>query len=304
MKPLISVVMPSYNSESYIRYALDTIVLQSLKNIELVLVDGGSTDRTLEIVDEYKTQFSIVVVSEKDRGVNDAFRKGLSLCKGDYICALPSTDGYFDPNYLKSCVEKVTQTPDLSAILAASAFEISEDSSPLYQYHPWKLSFFQFIPEAHHAEVCRRLGVLLPDMGFFISKECMNSIFPEEHEGVFGLDVTYLGVLRNLYRSSFNFVVLPRIASVGRHHDGQFTYAVSRSQLLGKIIFYQEAWLRLFNIFRHPNYFLYGFGSMLIYFIFIILYGGLGYYFKKICSYFFPDIPWIKKFFTWGVRNE
>ncbi len=86
MSDLISVIVPVYNVESYLRDTLDSIINQTYENLEIILVDDGSTDRSLSILREYeKKDKRIIVLTGKNEGISFAMRKGLLVSKGKYI---------------------------------------------------------------------------------------------------------------------------------------------------------------------------------------------------------------------------
>lgn len=88
-----SVITVCYNSEKTIQRTLQSIKGQTYKNIEYIIIDGGSTDKTLEIISNYKDIID-VLISEPDNGIYDAMNKGIQLAKGDYIGFLNSDDYY------------------------------------------------------------------------------------------------------------------------------------------------------------------------------------------------------------------
>lgn len=91
-KPLISIITPSLNSEKFIRDNITSILNQSYSNIEHIIVDGGSEDKTLSIVADLDPK--AVVISEPDKGISDAFNKGIKMASGDIIAMLNSDDYY------------------------------------------------------------------------------------------------------------------------------------------------------------------------------------------------------------------
>lgn len=99
----ISVVMPSYNSEKYIIKALNSLIAQENISKQIIVIDGCSTDRTLEILDNYKKYISIVI-SEPDLGIPDALNKGFSLAKHEYLVWLNSDDVLAHKNSLADAV--------------------------------------------------------------------------------------------------------------------------------------------------------------------------------------------------------
>lgn len=101
----VSIITPCFNSEKTIRNTIESVLNQTYRNIEYILIDGGSTDRTLQIIEEYRSQFGgrMKVVSEKDKGIFDAMNKGLRLSKGSLI-GIINSDDFYEPD----AVEKIT----------------------------------------------------------------------------------------------------------------------------------------------------------------------------------------------------
>ena len=91
LNPLIPIITVVLNDEKNIENTIRSVIDQEHKNIQYILVDGGSTDLTLEIINKYK-DFINVLVTEKDQGIYDAFNKGLKLAKGDLIGFVNSGD--------------------------------------------------------------------------------------------------------------------------------------------------------------------------------------------------------------------
>lgn len=91
---ILSVVIPTYNSEAFIGECLQSIECAAQQGVEFILVDGASSDRTMELVDRYKALFTYVI-SEPDRGQSNAFNKGFKLAKGKYLTWLNSDDVLF-----------------------------------------------------------------------------------------------------------------------------------------------------------------------------------------------------------------
>jgi len=89
----ISVITVCLNASSSIRRTIESVIHQTRKPFEYIIIDGGSTDGTLEIIHEYRDCISHLV-SEKDKGISDAFNKGIQLCSGDVIGILNADDWY------------------------------------------------------------------------------------------------------------------------------------------------------------------------------------------------------------------
>lgn len=93
MEVLISAIIPVYNSEKYIKKCVDSLINQTLKNIEIILINDGSSDDSLRILRQYeKRDERIVVIDQKNNGPSSARNKGIDIAKGEYISFIDSDD--------------------------------------------------------------------------------------------------------------------------------------------------------------------------------------------------------------------
>ena len=89
----ISVIIPVYNSEKYIKKCLDSLLNQTFKNFEIICVNDGSVDNSLKILEEYKLKdHRIVLINSKNEGLGSARNKALDVAKGRYIIFVDSDD--------------------------------------------------------------------------------------------------------------------------------------------------------------------------------------------------------------------
>jgi len=110
--PKISLVTPCFNSEKYIEQTLDSIIGQRGNiNIDHVIVDGGSTDKTMKILKKRKSQFS-KIISEKDSGMYDALAKGFTETDGE-IMGWINTDDIYTPRALETVCQIFSQLPSV-----------------------------------------------------------------------------------------------------------------------------------------------------------------------------------------------
>lgn len=97
----ISIIIPVYNTEKYLRKCIDSILAQTFKDIEIICVDDGSTDKSLEILQEYQSRDNRIVILQQNRaGAGAARNLGLNFAKGEYVQFLDADD-YFEPNLLE-----------------------------------------------------------------------------------------------------------------------------------------------------------------------------------------------------------
>ena len=104
--PKVSVIMPVYNTEKYVAEAIESVLVQTLVDWELIIVNDGSTDNSLQIVEVFaKLDKRITIVSQENGGLSEARNTGLNLAKGEYIYFLDSDDEII-PNALAQCVDQ------------------------------------------------------------------------------------------------------------------------------------------------------------------------------------------------------
>ena len=100
-KEVISIVVPIYKVEKYIKKCIDSIIEQTYKNLEIILVDDGSPDGCAKICDEYaKKDKRIKAIHKENGGLSDARNVGIDISTGKYICFVDSDD-YIENNYIE-----------------------------------------------------------------------------------------------------------------------------------------------------------------------------------------------------------
>lgn len=125
-KPLVSIITVVYNSEKHIEKTIQSIVSQTYPNIEYIIIDGGSTDNTVNIIKKYETKIACWI-SEKDRGLYDAMNKGMAKSGGDYLWFINSGDEI----YHNTTLEKVFDNPDKAKIYYGETMIISPDGKEI-----------------------------------------------------------------------------------------------------------------------------------------------------------------------------
>lgn len=103
-KPLISLITVCYNAESLLFDTLQSAINQTYKNIELVIVDGGSKDNTVQVAKQFQSHIG-TLISEKDHGIYDAMNKGIKAAKGEWIYFLNAGDAFYTNTILEDIFE-------------------------------------------------------------------------------------------------------------------------------------------------------------------------------------------------------
>ena len=90
-QPIISIITVCFNSEKHIEDTIKSVLSQKYNNLQYIIIDGGSKDKTMNIINKYKKEIS-TIISEPDKGISDAFNKGIQHAKGDLVGIVNSDD--------------------------------------------------------------------------------------------------------------------------------------------------------------------------------------------------------------------
>lgn len=158
----ISIITTALNSEKTLADTLESILRQTHKDVEVWVIDGGSTDSTVDIIRSYEPLFGNKLhwISEPDRGLYDAMNKGLARVKGDVVGILNSDDFYTSDDVLETVVQKLKKHPSVQAVYGDVHYVNADNLDRVVRYYsssgfsPWKLRF-GYMP-AHPAFYIRR----------------------------------------------------------------------------------------------------------------------------------------------------
>lgn len=158
----ISIITVTYNSEGTLRDTLESVLRQSYKDIEYLVVDGASQDETLDIVKDCESKFSgrLHYISETDRGIYDAMNKGIGMATGDVVGILNSDDFFTSDDVLSRVADAFGADESLDAVYGDIHFVKDGNLGKCTRYfssryfRPWLLRF-GFMP-AHPSFYCRK----------------------------------------------------------------------------------------------------------------------------------------------------
>lgn len=133
MEKLISVIIPAYNVEKYIAKNLDSVMGQTYKNLEIIVVNDGSTDSTREIVEEYvKKDSRILLINQENRKLAGARNTGLRIAKGEYICIFDSDD-LMVPEKIEKQVAYLQQYPQCDFVYS-NVYHFIDGNDEVYYF--------------------------------------------------------------------------------------------------------------------------------------------------------------------------
>ena len=133
----ISIITVCFNSEETILSTLNSVISQTYDNIEHIIVDGGSNDRTLDIINDYKFRNKILI-SEPDKGIYNAMNKGINLASGEVITILNSDDIYQSSKTLSGVVRDIKNNPDKDIFLGDVVFFNKNNFKKIVRYYSAK----------------------------------------------------------------------------------------------------------------------------------------------------------------------
>ena len=133
--PLVSIIVPSYNQGQFVEDTILSILNQNYPNLEVIVMDGGSTDNTLEILELFNEK--IAVFSGPDRGQTDAINKGFAKAKGEIVAWLNSDDIYLYEDTISYIVDCFRHNPEID-VLFGDYIRIDEANNFLKAYYVWR----------------------------------------------------------------------------------------------------------------------------------------------------------------------
>lgn len=126
LKPKFSIITVTFNASSVIEPTLQSVVGQTYRNFEYLLIDGASTDDTVAKVRQSAVS-PVRIVSEPDKGLYDAMNKGIRLATGDYLCFLNAGDAFHAPDVLERMVKAIENEKQLPCVLYGETAEVDAE---------------------------------------------------------------------------------------------------------------------------------------------------------------------------------
>jgi glycosyltransferase involved in cell wall biosynthesis len=171
-KPLVSIITPSFNQGRFLDQTIRSVLTQDYQPIEYIIIDGGSTDGTVEIIKQYESRLGYWV-SERDKGQTEAINKGFAQAKGEILAWINSDDVYY-PGAVSAAVETLSRNPDIGLVFGVLYF-IDENDRVIGRFNAAQTDLaklkrgFVHLPQPSaffRAEHWRKVGPLDPTFFF------------------------------------------------------------------------------------------------------------------------------------------
>ena len=159
-KPLLTVITVVFNGAATIEHTICSVIEQTYDNVEYIIIDGGSTDATLDILRKYGNDIDYWV-SERDAGLYDAMNKGIALASGDYIGMLKADDFFADPHALEKIAVHLKKS---GADAVFSCLDIVDPADEKWIVRKYRVSSF--------SPFMLRIGVMPPHPTFYCRRSC------------------------------------------------------------------------------------------------------------------------------------
>ncbi len=193
----ISIITATYNAEKTIESAICSVSNQSYSDIEYIIVDGGSTDNTLKIVNRYKNRVQHFI-SEPDKGIYDAINKGISIATGEIIGVLHADDLFYDNDIIKQIAQEFIQG-NYSGVYGDLQYVNAQNTNKVIRY--WKSCDYKLS--------LLKTGWMPPHPTLFVQKEVFKNI--GNYSLKYKIAADYDFILRLFSTPEYSFKYIPLV---------------------------------------------------------------------------------------------
>ncbi|HET6460260.1 MAG TPA: glycosyltransferase [Syntrophales bacterium] len=218
-KPKISVITPSLNTGRFLRDTIESVLSQTFKDFEFIVVDGGSTDGSIGILKEYP---QIRWISEKETDENtvlEAFRKGFAMSSGDHIIQCCVSDGFLSKNWFKLCNDTLEKDDEISLVWGLPQYMAEDGTLGTVTNHeflkkppPQKKDFLAY---------WLAFGYGYPEGNFCVRRHVFDECFPQRNQSDIFFISPQISFLYEFNTRGYLGYFLPVVANFGRTHGDQ-----------------------------------------------------------------------------------
>ena len=217
----VSIITVAFNSAKTIRDTIESVLSQDYPEIEYIVIDGGSTDSTVDIVQEYSDQIAYFK-SESDRGIYDAMNKGIRVATGDVIGFLNSDDVYINPSAVTELISAI-KSQNSESVFADLIYVSPEDTNRILRYYSsrkFKPDLFQY-------------GWMPAHPTFFAKKSLYEKVGPFSLNYKIAADFEMLLRMLKVHNASYTYLPKPLVKM---RAGGVSTSGLKQSLLLNREI--------------------------------------------------------------------
>jgi glycosyltransferase involved in cell wall biosynthesis len=207
----LSIITPSYNQSKYISKNIESILSQSIDDIEHIVVDGGSDDETLDILREYEDEYNLRWISEPDRGQTHALNKGIQMAGGDWI-GWQNSDDFYLPDAFGTFRQTLQANPQADAIYG-DLIIVDKDGNQIDRQFMTRPSKF----------IQRHWSLFASNQSLFVRQSVFETIAPLDEELEYTMDAE---LIWELLTNEYELVYVPEPLGAFRiqpdaktHHD-------------------------------------------------------------------------------------
>lgn len=186
MNNIVSIVMPAYNCDSFIKQSIESVINQTYKNWELIIINDCSTDKTEEIIKSYSDKRITTYKNNKQKGVSYSRNKGISFCSSEWIAFIDSDD-IWENNKLEEQLEIVSNNKEF--IFTGSKF-INENGK--------QIKYIQNVPEKININELLKQNLISCSSVLINKKHLINHPFPEGIENIHEDYAAWLEILKDI----------------------------------------------------------------------------------------------------------
>jgi len=222
--PLVSIVTPSYNQAAFLEETIQSVLAQDYPNVEYIIVDGGSTDGSMEIISRYADRLAWWV-SEPDRGQSDAINKGLRHSQGKYFGYINSDD-LLMPSAVRAAVEYLESHPDVGMVYGDVEYIDAVGRTIRF----YKSSAFDLV------ELVRSARNWVPQPGSLIRRDALDDVGGLDPEIQYNMDQEHLYRIGLKYPVAYVPVTLARF----RLHQESKTVSGAERNARSEVLIYRK----------------------------------------------------------------
>jgi len=221
--PLLSVIVPTFNAGKYLLDTLNSIQKQTLRSLEILVIDGGSKDNTVDIAVQAGCK---LIQAESDFGYGDAFIKGLKHSNAKYVIQCCASDGFVDSDWMTMAVKYLESNEEISLVWGYPQIVDENNNVIQVSYMKW-FEGFKAPDKERFIYFWLWYGMNLPEGNFVVRRHVLEKCFFSKHlldTPTYQQEIEpWLNFLNNFHQQGYIPAFIPMVANYGRLHAGSIS---------------------------------------------------------------------------------